>query len=367
MVDTINLWSDLYILLSLFNYFNFMTKKALITGITGQDGAYLSSFLLKKGYKVYGAVRRTSSINTARLSDLGVLDKIELVTLDLSEITNIQRVIEKIEPDEIYNLAAQSFVQISYEQPIYTSDIDGIGVTRILEIIRNMGGSPKFYQASTSEMFGKAQESPQNEKTPFYPRSPYGVAKLYSHWMTINYRESWDIHACSGILFNHESPLRGSEFVTRKISLGMAEIKNGKKDTINLGNLSAERDWGFAGDYVEAMWLMLQQKEPDDYVIATGQTHSVRNFTELAAKAVGIDIEWDINGLAERGICKKTGKIIISVDSSFNRPAETEHLLGDASKAERELNWRPTVNFESLVEMMVDHDLKRVEKGLVWF
>ena len=258
-----------------------MTKRALITEITGQDWAYLSDFLLKKGYKVYGAVRRTSSINTARLSYMDVLDNIELVSMDLGEITNIQRAIEKIEPDEIYNLAAQSFVQTSYEQPIYTSDIDGIGVTRLLETIRNLGGKPKFYQAATSEMFGKAKESPQNENTPFYPRSPYGIAKLYSHWMTINYRESWDMHACSGILFNHESPLRGSEFVTRKISLGMAEIKNQKRDTINLGNLSAERDWGFAGDYVEAMWLMLQKEKPSDYVIATGQTYSVRDFTFL--------------------------------------------------------------------------------------
>ncbi|MDG2414206.1 MAG: GDP-mannose 4,6-dehydratase [Hyphomicrobiales bacterium] len=344
-----------------------MTKKVLITGITGQDGAYLSDFLLKKGYKVYGAVRRTSSINTARLSYMDVLDNIELVSMDLGEITNIQRAIEKIEPDEIYNLAAQSFVQTSYEQPIYTSDIDGIGVTRLLETIRNLGGKPKFYQASTSEMFGKAKESPQNEGTPFYPRSPYGIAKLYSHWMTINYRESWGIHACSGILFNHESPLRGSEFVTRKISLGMAEIKNQKRDTINLGNLSAERDWGFAGDYVEAMWLMLQEEKPNDYVIATGQTHSVRDFTEKAAKAIGIDLEWDVSGSNEKGLCKKTGKIIISVDEAFKRPAETDHLLGDSSKAYRELEWKPSVNFESLVEMMVDHDIKRVEKGLVWF
>ena len=344
-----------------------MTKRALITGITGQDGAYLSDFLLKKGYKVYGAVRRTSSINTARLSYMDVLDNIELVSMDLGEITNIQRAIEKIEPDEIYNLAAQSFVQTSYEQPIYTSDIDGIGVTRLLETIRNLGGKPKFYQASTSEMFGKAKESPQNEDTPFYPRSPYGIAKLYSHWMTINYRESWDMHACSGILFNHESPLRGSEFVTRKISLGMAEIKNQKRDTINLGNLSAERDWGFAGDYVEAMWLMLQKEKPNDYVIATGQTHSVRDFTEKAAKAVGINLEWDSKGSNEKGLCKKTGKIIISVDKVFKRPAETDHLLGDSSKAKSELEWKPSVNFESLVEMMVDHDLRRVEKGLVWF
>ena len=344
-----------------------MTKKALITGITGQDGAYLADFLLKKDYKVYGAVRRTSSINTARLSDIGVLDNIELVSMDLGEITNIQRVIEKIEPDEIYNLAAQSFVQTSYEQPIYTSDIDGIGVTRILESVRNLGGNPKFYQASTSEMFGKAHESPQNENTPFYPRSPYGVAKLYSHWMTVNYRESWGIHACSGILFNHESPLRGSEFVTRKISLGMAEIKNKKKDIIHLGNLSAERDWGFAGDYVEAMWLMMQKKEPTDYVIATGQTHSVRDFTEYAASAIGIDLEWNKKGQSEEGLCKKTGKIIISVDPAYNRPAETDHLLGDSSKAQKDLKWKPCINFESLVEMMVDHDLRRVETGLVWF
>ena len=344
-----------------------MTKKALITGITGQDGAYLSEFLLKKGYKVYGAVRRTSSINTARLSEMGVLDDVELVSMDLAEITNIQRVIEKTEPDEIYNLAAQSFVHTSYEQPIYTSDIDGIGVTRILETIRNLGGTPKFYQASTSEMFGKAKESPQNEDTPFYPRSPYGVAKLYSHWMTVNYRESSGIHACSGILFNHESPLRGLEFVTRKISLGMAEIKNGKKDVINLGNLNAERDWGFAGDYVEAMWLMMQQEKSDDYIIATGQTHSVRFFAEQAAKVIGIDIEWDIDGLSERGFCNKTGKTIISVDSSFNRPAETEHLLGDASKAQKELGWNPSCDFESLVTMMVERDLERVKKGLVWF
>jgi len=231
-----------------------MTKKALITGITGQDGAYLSEFLIKKGYKVFGAVRRTSSINTSRLSYIGVLNDVEIVPMDLAEITNIQRLVEKIEPDEIYNLAAQSFVQTSYEQPIYTSDIDGIGVTRLLETIRNLGGKPKFYQASTSEMFGKAQESPQNEKTPFYPRSPYGIAKLYSHWMTINYREAWDMFACSGILFNHESPLRGTEFVTRKISQGMAQIALKKIKKINLGNLNAERDWGFAGDYVEAMW-----------------------------------------------------------------------------------------------------------------
>ena len=235
-----------------------MGKRALITGITGQDGSYLSEFLINKGYEVYGAVRRTSSINTGRLSELDILNKINLVAMDLAEITNIQRVIEEIKPDEVYNLAAQSFVQTSFDQPIYTSEIDAIGVTRILETIRMLGGNIKFYQASTSEMFGKVQTSPQNEETPFYPRSPYGVSKLYGHWMTVNYREAWDLHACSGILFNHESPLRGIEFVTRKITLGVAEITKEKKKSISLGNLNAKRDWGYAGDYVNAMWLMLQ-------------------------------------------------------------------------------------------------------------
>ncbi len=344
-----------------------MTKRALITGITGQDGAYLSKFLIKKGYKVFGALRRTSSINTSRLSYLGVLDQIELVPMDLAEITNIQRLIERIEPDEIYNLAAQSFVQTSYEQPIYTSDIDGIGVTRLLETVRNLGGRPKFYQASTSEMFGKAEQSPQNENTPFYPRSPYGIAKLYSHWMTVNYREAWNVFACSGILFNHESPLRGTEFVTRKISQGMAKIALKKIKQINLGNLNAERDWGFAGDYVEAMWLMLQKDKPDDYVIATGETNSVREFVQVAANSIDIDIEWDNEGDNEVGICKKTGDKIISVDKQYTRPSETDHLLGDASKAKENLGWKPSINFQSLVNMMVEHDLKRIKDNNYWF
>ena len=344
-----------------------MTKRALITGITGQDGAYLSKFLIKKGYKVFGALRRTSSINTSRLSYLGVLNDIELVPMDLAEITNIQRLIERIEPDEIYNLAAQSFVQTSYEQPIYTSDIDGIGVTRLLETVRNLGGRPKFYQASTSEMFGKAEQSPQNENTPFYPRSPYGIAKLYSHWMTVNYREAWNVFACSGILFNHESPLRGTEFVTRKISQGMAKIALKKIKQINLGNLNAERDWGFAGDYVEAMWLMLQKDKPDDYVIATGETNSVREFVQVAANSINIDIEWDNEGDNEVGICKKTGDKIISVDKQYTRPSETDHLLGDASKAKENLGWKPSINFQSLVNMMVEHDLKRIKDNNFWF
>ena len=344
-----------------------MNKRALITGITGQDGSYLSQFLLNKGYDVYGAVRRTSSLNTGRLSELNILNNINLVTVDLAEITNIQRVIEEIKPDEVYNLAAQSFVQTSFDQPIYTSEIDAIGVTRILEIIRLLGGKIKFYQASTSEMFGKVQSSPQNEETAFYPRSPYGVSKLYGHWMTINYREAWNLHACSGILFNHESPLRGIEFVTRKITLGVAEIIKEKKKSISLGNLNAKRDWGYAGDYVNAMWLMLQKKTPSDYVIATGEMYSVREFVEKAFNAVDTEIEWVLNDGVESGRCKKTGNILIDINKDFNRPAETDYLLGDATKAKEELNWRPQVNFNTLIEMMVKRDLDRVENDVYGF
>ena len=344
-----------------------MGKRALITGITGQDGSYLSEFLIDKGYEVYGAVRRTSSINTGRLSELNILNKINLVAMDLVEITNIQRVIEEIKPDEVYNLAAQSFVQTSFDQPIYTSEIDAIGVTRILEIIRMLGGKIKFYQASTSEMFGKVQSSPQNEETPFYPRSPYGVSKLYGHWMTVNYREAWDLHACSGILFNHESPLRGIEFVTRKITLGVAEITKEKKKSISLGNLNAKRDWGYAGDYVNAMWLMLQKKTPSDYVIATGEMYSVREFVEKAFNAVDTEIEWVLDDGVESGRCKKTGNILVDINKDFNRPAETDYLLGDATKAKEELNWKPQVNFNTLIEMMVKKDLDRVENDVYGF
>ena len=344
-----------------------MNKRALITGITGQDGSYLSQFLINKGYEVYGAVRRTSSINTGRLSELDILNKINLVAMDLAEITNIQRVIEEIKPDEVYNLAAQSFVQTSFDQPIYTSEIDAIGVTRILETIRMLGGKTKFYQASTSEMFGKVQSSPQNEETPFYPRSPYGVSKLYGHWMTVNYREAWDLHACSGILFNHESPLRGIEFVTRKITLGVAEITKKKKKSISLGNLNAKRDWGYAGDYVNAMWLMLQKEKPSDYVVATGEMYSVREFVEKAFNAADTEIDWVIDNGVESGRCKKTGNILIDINKDFNRPAETDYLLGDATKAREELNWKPQVNFDTLVEMMVKKDLDRVENGFYGF
>ena len=344
-----------------------MGKRALITGITGQDGSYLSEFLINKGYEVYGAVRRTSSVNTGRLSELDILNKINLVAMDLAEITNIQRVIEEIKPDEVYNLAAQSFVQTSFDQPIYTSEIDAIGVTRILEIIRMLGSNIKFYQASTSEMFGKVQTSPQNEETPFYPRSPYGVSKLYGHWMTVNYREAWDLHACSGILFNHESPLRGIEFVTRKITLGVAEITKKKKKSISLGNLNAKRDWGYAGDYVNAMWLMLQKKTPSDYVIATGEMYSVREFVEKAFNAVDTEIEWVVDDGEESGRCKKTGNVLIDINKDFNRPAETDYLLGDATKAKEELNWKPQVNFNTLIEMMVKKDLDRVENDVYGF
>jgi len=344
-----------------------MGKRALITGITGQDGSYLSEFLINKGYEVYGAVRRTSSINTGRLSELDILNKINLVAMDLAEITNIQRVIEEIKPDEVYNLAAQSFVQTSFDQPIYTSEIDAIGVTRILETIRMLGANIKFYQASTSEMFGKVQTSPQNEETPFYPRSPYGVSKLYGHWMTVNYREAWDLHACSGILFNHESPLRGIEFVTRKITLGVAEITKEKKKSISLGNLNAKRDWGYAGDYVNAMWLMLQKKTPSDYVIATGEMYSVREFVEKAFNAVDTEIEWVVDDGEESGRCKKTGNVLIDINKDFNRPAETDYLLGDATKAKEELNWKPQVNFNTLIEMMVKKDLDRVENDVYGF
>ena len=344
-----------------------MNKRALITGITGQDGSYLSQFLINKGYEVYGAVRRTSSINTGRLSELDILNKINLVAMDLAEITNIQRVIEEIKPDEVYNLAAQSFVQTSFDQPIYTSEIDAIGVTRILETIRMLGSKIKFYQASTSEMFGKVQSSPQNEETPFYPRSPYGVSKLYGHWMTVNYREAWDLHACSGILFNHESPLRGIEFVTRKITLGVAEITKKKKKSISLGNLNAKRDWGYAGDYVNAMWLMLQKEKPSDYVVATGEMYSVREFVEKAFNAADTEIDWVIDNGVESGRCKKTGNILIDINKDFNRPAETDYLLGDATKAKEELNWKPQVNFNTLIEMMVKKDLDRVENGVYGF
>ncbi len=339
-------------------------KKVLITGITGQDGAYLTKLLLDKGYEVYGAFRRTSGLNLNGLKYLGVNDKINYLPLELLEFTNIYRALEKIQPDEIYNLGAQSFVALSFEEPIYTADVGALGALRALEAIRAVNPKIKFYQASSSEMFGKAQTMPQNEKTPFYPRSPYAASKLFAHWITVDYRESYDIFACSGILFNHESPLRGLEFVTRKITHAVAQIKLGLQNEVRLGNLDSKRDWGYAPEYVEAMWLMLQQDKPDDYVIASGETHSVREFAELACKTAGFDIVWEGKGIEEKGIDKKTGKTLIEVSQEFFRPAEVDILLGDYSKAKKKLGWQPRTRFKDLVGIMVEADIKRIEKEI---
>ena len=341
-----------------------MKRKALITGIRGQDGAYLAKLLLEKGYEVWGADRRSGEFSNWRLKELGIEKEIKYVHMDLLEFTNILRVIDKIQPDEIYNLAAQSFVGTSFEQPILTAEVDAIGVLRILEAIRTVNPKIKFYQASTSEMFGKVQDIPQTEKTPFYPRSPYGVAKLFGHWITVNYREAYNIFACSGILFNHESPLRGLEFVTRKITYGLARIKYGLQEKLILGNLDAKRDWGYAPEYVEAMWLMLQQDEPDDYVIATGETHTVREFVEKAAQIAGFEIEWEGEGIDTKGIDRKTGKVIVEVSPEFYRPAEVDILVGNPTKAKEKLGWEPKTKFEELVEIMMEADLKRISRGI---
>ena len=336
-------------------------KTALITGITGQDGAYLSKLLLEEGYKVIGAYRRTSDLNTWRLEELGIESEVEYVPLDLVEFSNILRVLDRVQATEVYNLAAQSFVGVSFEQPIYTSDANALGVTRMLEAIRSVNPETKFYQASTSEMFGKVQEMPQSECTPFYPRSPYGVAKLYAHWMTVNYRESYGMHASCGILFNHESPLRGLEFVTRKVTNAFARISLGKQEVVELGNLNALRDWGFAGDYVVGMWKMLQRDTADDFVLATGETHSVRDLVELSAAAVNISLEWQGEGVDERGIDTASGQTIVVVNPEFYRPAEVDVLLGDSTKAREQLNWTPGKPFQELVGDMVESDLRRVK------
>jgi GDPmannose 4,6-dehydratase len=341
-----------------------MSKKVLITGIRGQDGAYLAKFLLEKGYEVWGADRRSGDSSYWRLRELGIEKDVKIIYMDLMELTNIMRVIDKVQPDEVYNLAAQSFVGVSFEQPILTAEVDAIGVLRILEAIRILKPDTKFYQASTSEMFGKVQEIPQSEKTPFYPRSPYGVAKLFGHWITVNYREAFNIFACSGILFNHESPLRGLEFVTRKITYGLARIKYGLQEKLVLGNLDAKRDWGYAPEYVEAMWLMLQQEKPDDYVIATGETHTVREFVEKAAQIAGFDIEWEGKGVNTKGIDRKTGKVIVEVSREFYRPAEVDILVGNPKKAMEKLGWKPKTKFEKLVEIMMEADLNRVSKEI---
>jgi GDPmannose 4,6-dehydratase len=318
-----------------------MTKRALVTGITGQDGAYLAQLLLEKGYRVFGAFRRAGTVATSRLDALGISDEVELVPFDLTDHGNMRRVIDATEPGEIYNLAAQSFVGVSFEQPVTTGEITGVGVVRLLEAIREVNPGIRFYQASTSEMFGDAP-APQNERTPFYPRSPYAASKLYAHWSTVNYREAYGMHASSGILFNHESPLRGTEFVTRKITLGAACIENGLQSELKLGNLDARRDWGYAKEYVEAMWLMLQQPTPGDYVVATGETHSVREFVEAAFDAVGLDWEQ-----------------YVVTDPAFFRPAEVDLLCGDTTKVREKLGWEPKTTFKDLVGLMVEADLRR--------
>lgn len=345
---------------------NAKVKKALITGITGQDGSYLTEFLLDKGYEVHGLIRRASTFNTKRIDHLFENPEIGNKKLflhhgDLTDSSNLNRLIEKIGPDEIYNLAAQSHVQVSFEVPEYTAETDGIGTLRLLDAIKESGVKTKFYQASTSELFGGMPgTAPQSEKTPFYPRSPYAAAKLYAYWITINYREGYNLFACNGVLFNHESPRRGETFVTRKISRAVANILAGKQDKLSLGNLDAKRDWGYAGDYVEAMWLMLQQEKPVDYVIATGETHSVREFVEFSFKEIGVALEWKGSGVDEKGYDTKTGKLLVDVNPRYFRPTEVEFLWGDPAKAERELDWKRKVDFRGLVRMMVEADVKEI-------
>lgn len=318
-------------------------KKALITGITGQDGAYLARLLLEKGYRVFGGVRRNGYNSLGRLEYLGVADKVQIVPLELLEHTNLMGIVEHVEPDEVYNLAAQSYVGVSFQQPVYTAEVTGIGALRLLEAVHKINPKAKFYQASSSEMFGKVRSSPQNEETPFYPRSPYAVSKAFAHWCAVNYREAYGMFVSCGIMFNHESPLRGLEFVTRKTTHALARIKKGKQKELHLGNVEAQRDWGYAPEYVEAMWMMLQQDEPDDYVIATGESHSVRDFVQEASAILGLDPE----------------KCVV-VDEELRRPADVETLVGDFSKARRKMGWKPSTHFKDLVRIMVEEDLKRV-------
>jgi GDPmannose 4,6-dehydratase len=336
-------------------------KKAIVTGVTGQDGAYLAEFLLNNNYEVHGTFRRNSSQNFWRINDLMIDSNpnLHLHEFDLTDLSNIIHLLERVQPEELYNLAAQSFVGVSFEQPVTTSNITGMGVLHILEAIRTVNPKIKFYQASTSEMFGKVQEIPQKESTPFYPRSPYGVAKLFAHWMTINYRESYDIFGASGILFNHESPLRGIEFVTRKITDSVAKIKLNKLDVLELGNLDAKRDWGYAKDYVEGMWKMLQIDEPSTFVLATNKTNTVRDFVSLAFDAAGIRIAFEGEGINEVGVNLDSGKKILQINPKFYRPAEVDILIGDNSHAKDKLNWEPKTSLKELCQMMVDSDLKR--------
>ena len=340
-------------------------KKALITGITGQDGSYLAEFLLEKNYEVHGIIRRSSSPNTERINHIYDDENLHLHFGDVTDSNNLTFLVNKIGPDEIYNLAAQSHVQVSFETAEYTGEVDALGTLRILEAVRLAGleNKTRIYQASTSELYGKVQEVPQSETTPFYPRSPYGVAKLYGFWITKNYRESYDMFASNGILFNHESPRRGETFVTRKITLSAARIKKGLQEKLYLGNLDSKRDWGYAKDYIECMWLILQADEPDDFVIATGEMHTVREFVDIAFKEVGIELTWEGSGIDEKGIDKNTGSVLVEVDERFFRPAEVDQLLGNPTKAKETLGWNPTkTSFEELVKIMVQSDLEYVEK-----
>jgi GDPmannose 4,6-dehydratase len=334
-----------------------MAKTALVTGIRGQDGAYLARFLLQKGYEVWGADRRSGDATYWRAKRLGIESDIRHMYMDLLEYSNVLRTLDRVQPDEIYNLAAQSFVSASFEQPIVTTTVNAIGVLHVLESIRTVNPKIRFYQASTSEMFGKVRETPQTEMTPFHPRSPYGVSKLFGHWIAVNYRESYGTHACCGILFNHESPLRGEEFVTRKISLAAARISRGVQEKVVLGNLEAKRDWGYSAEYVEGMWMMLQQQEANDYVLATGESHSIREFAEFAFARVGIPIEWEGEGVDAKGI-DSNGVVRVEVSPEFYRPADVDALLGDASKAKKLLGWKPRTTFQGLVDLMVEADLK---------
>ena len=343
-----------------------MTRKALITGIAGQDGSYLAEFLLNKGYEVHGLIRRSSLFNRQRIEHIylnfenDLIDRFFLHYGDLTDSSNLNRLLEKIRPMEIYNLGAQSHVQISFDIPEYTAEVDAIGVLRFLDAIKDVGIETKFYQASTSELYGRASEFPQNEHTPFYPMSPYAVAKLYAYWVVVNYREAYGIHACNGILFNHESPRRGENFVTRKITLSAAKIKHGLQDKIKLGNLDAKRDWGYAPEYVKGMWLMLQQKKPDDYVLATGEAHTVRDFADFAFKELDMHLEWEGDGANEKGIETRTGKVRIEVHPEYYRPTEVDYLVGDSSKSREELDWIPRVKFHELVRIMAKADLSFV-------
>ena len=339
-------------------------KKAFITGITGQDGSYLAELLLDKGYEVHAILRRASVFTTQRIEHIFEHKNMFTYHGDLTDSSNLHRLLMKIKPDEIYNLGAQSHVAVSFEVPEYTADVVGLGAIRLLDAVRDLGPDCKYYQASTSELFGGIPGTePQNEKTPFYPKSPYGAAKLYAYWVTINYRESYDLLACNGILFNHESPRRGETFVTKKITQAVARIHQGRQKVLKLGNMDAKRDWGHAKDFVYAQWLMLQQDKPQDYVIATGETHTVREFVEVAFNEVDIDIKWQGEGVEEKGIDSKTGKVLVEVDEKYFRPAEVELLLGDPSKAEKELNWKRKVSFQELVSGMVKYDLKNDDFG----